>query len=619
MKTVNTPLRFGPSDVDLIRNPDGTVTVRSPHPLGPYPRAMTDWLDHWAVTAPERLFLAQRGQDGEWRRVSYGSARALARDIAQALINRGLLAERPIAILSGNGIEHALLGLAAMYAGVPYASVSPPYSLLSSDFGKLRAILGLLTPGLVFAADGRPFTRAIAAAVPRDAELIVCDGAPASRPATLFAALTGSVAGAAVDAAQANIGPDTIAKILFTSGSTGAPKGVINTQRMLTSNQAMISAAYPSLADTPPVLVDWLPWNHTFGANHNFGIVLTHGGTLYIDDGKPLTGAFDPTVRNLREIAPTVYYNVPKGFEMLLPYLADEPDLRRTFFSRLQFMFYAGASLSAHVREMLERMSKDVRGEPVPMLTSLGSTETAPSALSSTSKARAPGVIGIPNVGVELKLVPTLGKLAAWIRGPLVTPGYWRQPDLSRDAFDTDGFYFLGDALSFADPVDPEKGFRFDGRIAEDFKLASGTWVSVGPLRARIVERMAPLVRDAVIAGHDRDDVTALLVPDLDACRSAIGANHAAPAAEVLANSRLRGRIAELLAGLNAGVTGSSFRVERALLVAETLSIDAGEITDKGSINQRVVIGRHPDLVAELYAAGSEHVIRQRELQECVS
>jgi feruloyl-CoA synthase len=619
MAPVNAPLRFGPSDVDLIRNSDGTMIVKSPHRLGPYPRAMTACLEHWAATAPERCFLAQRDQDGDWRRVSFASARALARNIAQALLDRDLSGERPIAILSGNGIDHALLGLGAMYAGVPYASISPPYSLLSSDFGKLRTILGLLTPGLVFAADGGRFSRAIEAAVPRDVELVVCDDMPALRPATPFSALTGNAAGAAVDAAHARVGPDTIAKILFTSGSTGSPKGVVNTQRMLTSNQAMISAAYPSLTDAPPVLVDWLPWNHTFGANHNVGIVLAHGGTLYIDDGKPLPGAFEPTVRNLREIAPTAYYNVPKGFEMLLPYLADEPDLRRTFFSRLQFMFYAGASLSAHVRETLERFSRDVRGEPVAMLTSLGSTETAPSALSVTAKARAPGVVGIPNVGVELKLVPTLGKLAAWIRGPLVTPGYWRQPELSREAFDADGFYFLGDALSFANPADPEKGFLFDGRIAEDFKLASGTWVSVGPLRARIIERMAPLVRDAVIAGHDRDDVTALLIPDLDSCRAAIGADGAATAAEVLASPRLRLRVAELLARLNTGVAGSSLRVERVLLFAGTLSIDAGEITDKGSINQRVVIGRHAHLVAALYASDSEHVIGPRELQECAS
>ena len=616
METAAPRLRFGPSDVDLIRRPDGSMMVRSPHALGPYPGSVIHWLDHWALAAPERPFLAQREAGGAWRSVTYADARELARRIAQALLDRGLSAERSVAILSGNGIEHALLGFGAMYAGIPYASISPPYSLLSSDFGKLRAILGLLTPGLVFAAEGAAFARAIDSAVPGDPELVVCRGGEALRAATPFSDLTAAAAGAAVDAAQAEVGPDTIAKILFTSGSTGAPKGVINTQRMLTSNQAMIRAAYPSLADAPPVLVDWLPWSHTFGANHNVGIVLANGGTLYIDEGKPLPGAFEATVGNLRDVAPTVYYNVPKGYEMLLPYLEREAELRRTFFSRLQFMFYAGAALSPLIRETLEGMSREVRGEPVPMLTSLGSTETAPSALSVTAKARAPGVIGIPNVGVELKLVPTLGKLAAWIRGPLVTPGYWRQPELAAGVFDPEGFYFLGDALSFADESDPEKGFVFDGRIAEDFKLASGTWVSVGPLRARIIEHLAPFIRDAVIAGHDRDEVTALLIPDLDACRSAAGAGDAT--ADVLSSPRLRARVAEGLGHLNAGVGGSSLRIARAIVFTEALSLDAGEVTDKGSINQRTMLARYPDLVAELYA-GSHRVIRPAEMQECAS
>jgi feruloyl-CoA synthase len=616
METAAAWLRFGPSDVDLIRRHDGTMMVRSPHALGPFPAAVTHWLDHWAQAAPGRAFLAQRQAGGAWRSVTYAEARELARRIAQALLDRGLSAERPVAILSGNGIEHALLGFGAMYAGIPYASISPPYSLLSSDFGKLRTILALLTPGLVFAADGAPFAKAIEAAAPSDVELVVGRAGEGMRAATPFSDMTIATAGPAVDAAQATIGPDTIAKILFTSGSTGAPKGVINTQRMLTSNQAMIRAAYPSLADTPPVLVDWLPWSHTFGANHNVGIVLANGGTLHIDEGKPLPGAFEETVRNLRDVAPTVYYNVPKGYEILLPYLEREADLRRTFFSRLQFMFYAGAALAPHIRDTLERMSREVRGEPVPMLTSLGSTETAPSALSVTAKARAPGVIGIPNVGVELKLVPTLGKLAAWVRGPLVTPGYWRQPELAAGVFDPEGFYFLGDALSFADESDPEKGFVFDGRIAEDFKLASGTWVSVGPLRARIIEQLAPLIRDAVVAGHDRDEVTALLIPDLDACRMIAGAG--GTPADVLSSPRLHARIAEGLAHLNAGVGGSSFRVARALVFTEMLSLDAGEVTDKGSINQRTMLARHPDLVAELYA-GSHRVIRPAEVQECAS
>ncbi|WP_244670582.1 feruloyl-CoA synthase [Rhodoplanes elegans] len=592
----------GPSEVELIRRDDGVMIVRSPHPLPPYHRSMTDRLDHWAAVAPDRPYLAERDGTGAWRHVTYAEARSLARSIAQALIDRGLSPERPLAILSGNSIDHALLGLGAMIAGVPYASVSPPYSLASTDFTKLRAILGVLTPGLVFASSGAMFARAITATVPEDVELVVSEDALIDRPTTPISALLNTPAGPAVDAAHAAVGPDTIAKLLFTSGSTGDPKGVINTQLMLTSNQAMINTAFPTLAEEPLVLVDWLPWSHTYGANHNFGVTLMNGGTLHIDQGKPLPGLIEETVRNLREIAPTAYYNVPKGFEMLLPYLRDDADLRRTFFSRLKFLLYAGAALSTVVRQEYERMAIAERGERIPMFTSLGSTETAPSALSVTAKACAPGVVGIPNVGVEMKLVPSAGKLEARIKSPSITPGYWRRPDLTATAFDEEGFYRLGDAVRFADPDDPEKGFLFDGRIAEDFKLATGTWVSVGPLRARAIERLAPLIRDLVIAGHDRDDVTALLIPDLAACRSAFRADAAVSDAAILGSAVLRAQIAERLAALNAGVHGSSFRIERALVLTEPPSIDAGEVTDKGSINQRAVIARRAALVEELYA-----------------
>ena len=603
MTTGRLPLRLGPTEVHCTRHADGSFTVRSPHSLGEYPRSMTDRLDHWGTSAPERLFLAQRDASGAWGRISYGGARALARNIAQALIDRRLSAERPVVILSGNGLEHALVGLGAMYAGVPYASISPAYSLLSSDYAKLRGIIELLTPGLVLAVNGAPFAKAIAATVPAETELFVLDGAPPDRASTPLASLWDTPATAAVDAAHALVGPDTIAKLLFTSGSTGSPKGVINTQRMLTSNQAMIEAAYPSLADTPPVILDWLPWSHTFGANHNLGIALTHGGALYIDDGKPLPGAIEETVKNLREIAPTIYFNVPKGFEMLLPYLRAEPQLRRNLFSRLQCLFYAGAALPPHIWEEYEKLAVETTGEPIPMVTSLGSTETAPSALSVTAKSRHPGVIGVPNVGAELKLVPNAGKLEARLKGPMITPGYWRQPKLTAEAFDADGYYLLGDGLRFADEADPEKGFVFDGRVAEDFKLKSGTWVSVGPLRSRFIGQFAPLARDVVIAGHDRDEVTALVVPDLDECRRlASGITATANAADLLADDAVRSRFAALLNSFNRDAAGSSGRIARLMLMAVPPSIDKGEITDKGSINQRAVLTCRADLVAELYA-----------------
>lgn len=596
-------LRFGPSEVAVTRRPDGAMIVSAPHELGPYPRTMTDRLDHWAAATPDAPFLAQRDASGEWSRISYAGARALARNIAQALIERGLGPERPVAILSGNGLDHALIGLGAMVAGIPYASISTAYSLISTDFAKLRACLELLTPGLAFATNGTQFARAIDAAVPAETEVVVSEGVPGSRAVTAIGDLWRTPAGPAVDAANEAVGPDTIAKLLFTSGSTGTPKAVINTQRMLTSNQVMIERSYPSIASPPPVLVDWLPWSHTFGANHNMGIVLMHGGTLYIDEGKPMPGAVDVTVRNLREVAPTVYYNVPKGFEMLLPHLKADAGLRRNFFSRLQFIFYAGAALSPPLRDAYERLAAEERGEPIPFITSLGSTETAPSALNVTAKACGPAVIGVPNAGVELKLVPSAGKLEARLKGPHITPGYWRQPELTAKAFDEEGYYLLGDALRFADPADPERGFVFDGRISEDFKLASGTWVSVGPLRANFLAHFAPFARDIVIAGHDRDEATGLVVPDLEACQAEAGlAGPPAMPSEILGHERVRARFASLLAAANRSAGGSSHRIARLILLDVPPSLDTGEMTDKGSINQRTVLTNRAALVVELYA-----------------
>ena len=611
MTTARVPLRFGPSDVDVVRNADGSMLVSAPHALSPYPRAMTDCLDHWADIAPSRVFLAQRDATGKWCEVTYSGARALARNIAQGLIDRKLSADRPVAILSGNGLEHALIGLGAMYAGVPFASISPAYSLLAKDFAKLRAILDLITPGMVFAINGASFARAIDAAVPATSELVVLEVPPASRPFTPLETLWSTSATAKVDTAHAEVGPDTIAKLLFTSGSTGLPKGVINTQRMMTSNQVMIAQAFPSLGEIPPVLVDWLPWSHTFGGNHNFNLVLMHGGTLYIDDGKPMPGAIEDTVRNLRDVAPTVYFNVPKGFEMLLPYLRAEPALRAKFFSRLQCLFYAGAALAPHVAAELERLALETTGTRIPMVTSLGSTETAPSALSVTQKALVPGGIGVPNAGTELKLVPNAGKLEARLKGPMITPGYWRQKELTAQAFDADGYYLLGDALRFADANDPEKGFIFDGRVAEDFKLKTGTWVSVGPLKARFISHFAACARDVVIAGHDRDEIAVLVVPNVDACRLlAKDLDSEAPPAAVLGHADVCATFKTLLASFNKDAEGSSGRVARLILLAEPPSLDTGEMTDKGSINQRTVLANRTDLVADLYAAQPpSHVI----------
>ncbi len=605
------PVKLGPPDVAVERRGDGAIILRSPHPLRPYAKNLTERLVYWANTAPDRIFIAQRDGAGGWRTMTYAQALASVRAIAASLLERDLSPERPIAILSGNDIEHALLGLAAMHIGIPYAPISVPYSLMSQDFGKLKSIIGILTPGLVFAANGTAFTRAIAATVPPDVEVIVTANPSPDRKATVFAALLAATPNAAVNAAHAKVGPDTIAKFLFTSGSTGQPKGVINTQLMLCSNQSMISAGLAFIRDEPPVLVDWPPWNHTFGGNHDFGMVLDNGGSFYIDEGRPLPGAIEATVRNLRDIAPTIYLNVPKGFEMLLPFMRGDAVLRERFFSRLKVMFYAGASLAQHVRDELQEIAVATTGERIIFISSLGSTETAPAAIACSWESEHAGNIGLPLPGVELKLAPHDGKLEARMRGPNITPGYWRAPQITAEAFDDEGFYKIGDALKFADPADPSKGLLFDGRLAEDFKLATGTWVSVGPLRAAFIAHFAPLVRDVVLAGADRDDVTALVFPDLEACRTLapdLSVDTETP--QLLADARVTGEFARLLGVLAAASRGSSTLVRRAALLATPPSLDIGEMTDKGSINQRAVLANRAALVEELYAAAPpRHVI----------
>ena len=597
------PVRLGSPNVRFEHLPDGTIHVRPSATLPPYPARLTARLEHWAAHAPDRLFLARRVRGGDWRRVTYAEALAAVRGLGQALLDRGLSAERPVAILSGNGIEHALLGLAAMHVGVPYAPISPAYSLVSKDYLKLLAIINLLRPGLVFAESGTAFAAAVAATVPAGTELVVADALPNDRPATRFADLAATPAGKAVNKAAAAVGPDTVAKILFTSGSTGTPKGVINTQRMLCSNQEMLRTSLAFMADEPPVIVDWLPWNHTFGGNHNVGLVLYNGGTLYIDDGKPTPAGIAETVRNLREISPTIYFNVPKGFEELVTYLRAEPELRRTFFKRVKLLFYAGAGLAQHVWDALDELAVATVGERITMLTGLGATETAPFAIVCRPDVTGSGIVGLPVTGNDLKLVPTGGKLEARLRGPNITPGFWRQEELTRAAFDEDGYYKLGDALKFIDPARPELGLMFDGRISEDFKLATGTWVSVGPLRARLIAGLAPYVRDVVIAGHDRDFVSVLLIPDIASCRAGCADLPAdAAEADVLAHPALVADLRRALTALAATSTGSSTRVLRAVLLHAPPSIDAGEITDKGSINQRAVLAHRADLVTALYA-----------------
>ena len=584
------------------RRADGTMVLRSTEPLGEYPARLTDRLEHFAATAPDRVFAARRGADGGWVQITYAQMLARARSLGQALATRGLSPERPIAILSDNDLEHLTLSFAAQWVGVPFAPVSAAYSTLSQDFAKLRHILGALQPGLVFASDAAPYARAIAACVPAGVEVVLAKGRLEDRAHTDFAALLATEPGAEEAAAHARVGPDTIAKFLFTSGSTKQPKGVINTQRMLCSNLQMIRQCFAFLADEPPVMVDWLPWNHTFGGNHNVGIALYNGGTLYIDDGKPTAKGIEATLRNLREIAPTIYFNVPKGFEEIARAMDHDTALRDRLFSRVQAFMYAGAGLSQAVWDHLDRHARAAIGERVCMFTGLGMTETAPSCTFAVGTQVRSGHIGLPAPGVEVKLVPTDGKLEIRFRGPNVMPGYWRAPEETAAHFDAEGFYCTGDAVLPIDAEHPENGLMFDGRIAEDFKLSTGTFVSVGPLRAKVVLARDPLVQDVVVAGLNRDDLGLLIFPRLDDTRRRFGLDAGLSAAQVLAQPAVRGFFQQLLDRLWAEGTGSANRPARALLLVEPPSIDRGEVTDKGSINQRAVLSHRAALVERLYA-----------------
>ena len=582
MSTLHTNLRFAPARVEVEAREGRSRILRSPIPLAPFPRAVGEWLVHWARTSPDRVFLAERAGEA-WRKVTYAGALDAVRSIGEALLARGLSADRPVAILSDNSVDHALLALGAMHAGIPAAPISPAYSLMSKDHAKLKGIFELLQPGLVYARDPAPFAPALEAVGART---------------TGIEELLAEKPGARIDAAFAAVGPDTIAKILFSSGSTGSPKGVINTHRMLCSNQQSWAQLWPFLEETPPVLCEWLPWNHTFGGNATFNMVLRNGGTMYVDGGKPAPGLVETTVRNLREVSPTLYFNVPRGFDLLLPYLESDAELRRSFFRNLDAVFYAGAALPQNLWARLEALTVTENGGRLSMLSGWGSTETSPMATCVHYPIARAGVIGNPGPGTELKLVPSGTKLEVRVRGPNVTPGYWRRDDLTREAFDEEGFYRIGDAMKFVDPDDPAKGLAFDGRVAEDFKLMSGTWVHVGTVRVQLIAACDPLVQDAVITGHDREEMGALVF-----------VNPAAAKALGLDTDGVRARLQTALGKLAAESTGTSTAPVRLLVLDEPPSIDANEITDKGYINQRAVLERRAALVERLHAGGPEVIL----------
>jgi len=563
-------LRLAPAKVQLERG-GGNIYLRSPEKLAPYARCVTEWLVQWSDKAPQRTFLAERKGEG-WRELSYRETYGAVRRIAQALLERGLGPERPVAILSDNSIDHALLALGAMHVGIPVAPISPAYSLMSQDHGKLKYIFELVRPALVFAAEQQKYAAALAAVNAKSASV-----------AEMLEVNPGSL----VERDHAKVKPETVAKILFTSGSTGIPKGVVNTHAMLCANQQQLAQAWPFVAERPPVVVDWLPWNHTFGGNHNFNLVLRNGGTLYIDGGKPMPGLVETTVKNLAAISPTIYFNVPRGYDLLLPYLERDEKLRENFFRELDVLFYAAAALPQNLWDRLKQLG----GERLAMLSAWGSTETSPLATSVHFHMERPGVIGLPVAGCELKLVPGAGKLEVRVRGPNVMRGYYKRPDLTAAAFDDERFYRIGDAVKFADNDEPAKGIVFDGRVAEDFKLSTGTWVNVGAIRVKLIAAADPLIQDAVITGHDRHEIGALVF--------------LSPAAKSLDGAALRARLQGALAKL-ATDGGSSMRPQRLLALQEPPSIDANEITDKGYINQRAVLARRAAQVEQLYAGGPD-------------
>jgi feruloyl-CoA synthase len=580
------PVRLGHLQPERRDGAGGVIYVRSREPLGPCELRLTDPLARWAAETPDRIFLADRADDGTWRAITYAAFWEQIQPIAQALIDMGLGPDRPLAILSGNEIEHALMGFAAMLVGVPYCPISPAYSLLSDDFGKLRQIAGRLTPGLVYATNGTAFARAldtVFGGVP-----VVVRRNPGTTARSFDDLLRTPVRDVAARAAT--VGPDTVAKLLFTSGSTGTPKGVVTTQRMLCCNQQMIRQALAFLADEAPVLVDWMPWHHVAGGSHNVGLTVVNGGSFYIDNGNATPQGIGRTIATLREISPTVYFNVPKGYELLCDAFGNDEQLGRTFFARLKLMQYAGATLSQHVFDGLDRAAIGATGERILMITGYGSTETAPFAFTTTTRVERAGTVGLPAAGLDVKLVPNGEKLELRVRGPNVTPGYWKEPERTAQAFDEEGYYMIGDALKFVDPDDLSRGFLFDGRVTEDFKLATGTWVNVGGLRTALIAACAPLARDVVLTGLDRNFIGALIFPNPDAC-SALGGPEA-----------VRAAFTERLGTLAAGATGSSNHIARAIVIDEPPVADAGEITDKGSLNQGAVMARRANLVADLYA-----------------
>jgi feruloyl-CoA synthase len=593
--------QFGPTKTSKKQLENAIVHFKNEQLLADFPTKITDKLVHWAKTKPDHTFIGRRNPTTrDWHKLSYAETLEKVKSIAQYLLTLEFTPDETVVILSENSLEHALLALASVHIGIAYTPISPPYSLVSNDFGKLKHCLELMTPKVIFAQSGKVYQKAIEFTKTLFPETIVvtADG----EDGVYFQEILYTKASADVNIAAAKVNADTIAKVLFTSGSTGLPKGVMNHHEMWCANLQQITQVLPFMQLQPPVFIDWLPWNHTFGSNHNFGLALFNGGTILIDDGKPTPNGIEETVQNLREISPTAYFNVPKGFEMLIPYLEKEPALRENFFKNLNILFYAGASLAQPVWNRLEDLAVETIGVKIPIITGLGCTESGPSAMFANWGGAFSGLLGVPVAGMDVKLVPDGDKIEARYKAPNVTKGYWRNDEATKNAFDEDGYYKTGDAVKFLDENNPDKGLVFDGRIAEDFKLSTGTWVNVGVLKAKVISTGSPIIQDVVFAGLDKEYIGAILFLNADACRKLANLSAEISNKEAFLHKKVGNFINNWLTEFNKTSTGSSTVIKKYVIALEPPSIDLGEITDKGSLNQRAVLKHRVNLVNEMYS-----------------
>jgi feruloyl-CoA synthase len=598
---------FAPVDLRVERRDDGVVLLQNTMPLESLDDTLIDRLRHWAERTPDSLFLAERAGDG-WRRLSYADVISETAMLARRLLGLGLGPERPLIILAPNSLDHALIALAAMRIGVPPAVVSVAYATSVGQVDKFRNAVETLTPGAVYFDGPKPLAEAIRDAAP-GVVLLSRHGDEGGR--TVDDLALAPIADLAAAAAEAAVGPETIAKFLFTSGSTGSPKAVPNTHRMMCASMDGVGQVWPFLRRRPPVLVDWLPWSHTFGGNFCFTMALVHGGAYYIDGGKPTPALIATTVETLKAISPALYLSVPGGYEALLPFLEADEAWAARFFGGLDILFNAGSAMPSSTRARLEALVARVRATPLPMVSSWGSTETAPSCTAVYFPSRHAQNIGLPLPGVTVKLTPNSGRLEMRVKGPNVMKGYWRKP--SEAAFDEDGFYRMGDAGRFIDEDNPECGLLFDGRVAENFKLSSGTWVHVGPLRLAAISAAQPLVSDVVVTGHDRHEIGLMVFPNVEACRGRLSDGAGAlTAADLAAHPDLIDALTSAFAAHNQEGAGSSARIARFIVLGEPPRLEFGEITDKGYLNQRAILERRAALVDHLHAAGHDVSSRSR-------